>query len=129
MTTGSQPSLKNSNTIEIEKVEVEPEEIPQEETPPEEKVEIPLPLGKKFVEITARTVGEVAYEITKLENARFTDDEIEQLSDIWSPCLPRISPLTLAILGTTVIIGGKVIACINERRTRKEASTGKTAQE
>lgn len=108
------PPSGGSSTIEVEEVEVEPsaepKELPDEE--PLEEGELTedalLEVNRAMVETAAMVVGRTAVLITKIEEMAFDEDETNQLVALWSPILPKLTPLVAAIIGTSIIIGGKV---------------------
>ncbi|MBT9151642.1 MAG: hypothetical protein DDT40_01838 [candidate division WS2 bacterium] len=55
----------------------------------------------------------------------FDDQETTHLIALWAPLLPAFSPLIMAILGTTVIVGGKVGLYASEKRKQKKLETQK----
>jgi hypothetical protein len=65
-------------------------------------------VNKALVEVTAKTIGKLLAIMTKIEEMDFTDDEVEQLSNLWAQFVPPMSPMTTAMIGTGVILTGKL---------------------
>jgi len=61
-----------------------------------------------IIETGVKTLSKAAVMITKIPELEFTEDEIEQLKVLWTPQIPTMSPLTGAIVGTLLIVAGKV---------------------
>ena len=67
------------------------------------------------VEATAKVLGKALVLATKIPEADFTPDEVEALKQLWTPIMPKLSPLTAAIVGTVVIVGGKIAMVMVEK--------------
>lgn len=70
------------------------------------------------IEATAKVLGKALVLATKIPEADFTEDEVEALRKLWVPIMPKLSPLTAAIIGTVVIVGGKVAMVMVEKGKR-----------
>ena len=122
---------KATKPIEIE---TEKKEIPfkEEETgaegekPPEEVSPEILAANKWIIATCVKTIGNTAYKFTNVEEAKFTDDETESLSNAWAPFLPKLPPITQAIVITLVICLPKAGIVYSEMR-RKRATLPETA--
>ena len=101
---GEQPVIQ----VHTEKVSVpppEPEQESQEEKQPHPETE---QVNRMLVEVSAKTIGKLLALITKIEEMDFDESEVEQLAALWSQFIPSMSPLTTAIVGTGVILVGKI---------------------
>lgn len=123
---------KTSGGSEIE-VHTEPVEVPEgePETPPDQPevgTGVPSGVNEALIETIARIVGKTMALVTKIPEMDFDEMEIEQLKVLWSPFVPQFSPKTMAILGTTVIVGGKVGTYIANRPKKPTDQTVESAK-
>jgi hypothetical protein len=58
--------------------------------------------------------------ITKVEESRFDEADIDILTDVWSPFVPSLPPAYLAMLTTFVLYAKKLSIIINAKRTKTE---------
>ncbi len=84
-------------------------------TPSPEVQEVNAVLIEAIATVTGRTLA----LLTSVEEMNFDEQEINQLVKIWTPVLPAISPLAVALLGTTAIVSSKVAIYVTYRK-RKE---------
>lgn len=70
--------------------------------------DLDLALNGIMIETCAKMMGNIAQALTGVGEVNFTEDEIEQLKKLWSPLIPTMSPVAGAIIGTLIIVGGKV---------------------
>ena len=114
--------------IETEKKEIPFKEEPEmeEEKPPKEVSPEILAANKWIIATCVKTIGNTAYKFTGVEEAKFTDDETESLSNAWAPFLPKLPPITQAIIVTLVICLPKAGIVYSEIR-RKRAALPETA--
>jgi len=104
-------TVGGSNEFEVEHKEAE---IPEEGIEPEEEVKEGQPaevvriVNEALVETVCLVVSKVVTAATHIPELAFDEKETEQLKQLWSPLMPAISPTVMAVLGTAIIIGGKV---------------------
>ena len=102
----------NTSTIEIpQATEGEEKEAPPE---PESGAETNL-VSEAMVETIVRILGKTLAMVTKIPEMDFDEHETEQLKTLWSPILPILSPVAMAVIGTVVIAGGKVGTYMSKR--------------
>jgi hypothetical protein len=84
--------------------------------------EVSLQVNGMMVETAAKVIGRITVLLTKIEELDVTPDEVEQLKNLWAPLVPSISPATAAIIGTLLILGGKIAiyASLKNRATSVE---------
>lgn len=78
------------------------------------------------IETGVKTISNIAVLITKIPELEFTDDEIDQLKTLWSSQIPTMSPMTGAIIGTTLIVAVKVAIYM---KYKDRASRDKTVKD
>jgi hypothetical protein len=96
--------------------------------PVKEVSALQLAMNKAMIGTGIMVYNKMIVGITNIPNMAFDDDETEQLCDLWSPFLPEVSPLTNAIIGTVIIVGGKVgVYMVDKRKNKKkEEANGKS---
>ena len=67
------------------------------------------------IEATVSVLGKALVLATKIPEADFTMEEVEALKKLWTPLMPTLSPLSAAIIGTVVIVGGKMALIMVEK--------------
>lgn len=74
----------------------------------------------------------LAYSFTQIEEAKATDSETEVLAAAWGPLMPKLSPVTLAIVATVGILAPKATTVVVKYREKKhglaKSATGPTGQ-
>jgi hypothetical protein len=120
------PTSGGSDGIEIANVPVLIEdnnnvgvEAEQEAQSPEMS-EALAEVNSAIIETGVKTLSKVAVMITKIPELEFTEEEIEQLKVLWTPQIPTMSPLTGAIVGTLLIVAGKVAIYAKYKDRRKD---------
>jgi len=115
--------------VETKPVEAEVAEELVEEPEAEAPSEATQMVNEAVVEVSAKTLGRVLALLTKIPEMDFTEEEVEQLKQLWSPLIPTLSPLAAAIVGTTVILAGKVAVYTSLRKgkTNVEVAAEKQA--
>jgi len=106
---GSSPfNIKNTPiTIpESEPDNQEGEEETEGESTPASEVQ--QQINAAMVETACMVVGNIAKLVTNIDEIAFDEDETNQLVELWSPIMPQLTPVVAAIIGTSIIIGGKV---------------------
>lgn len=127
---GSQSQQNSSGGSNDFKVNEQPADLPPEpeqgeggeqgaQTDPEAMALI----NEAVVETAAKTIGKVAALITKIPEMDFDEAEVEQLKRLWSPIMPGMSPMTAAIIGTSLIVAGKVAIYMAKNKGVKNAET------
>ncbi len=81
------------------------EDVSKEEAAREQ---INLESNAILIETTVKLIGKTAEMLTKMPEMNFDVDEVEQLKVLWASQIPGMSPMTAAIIGTAIIISGKV---------------------
>jgi hypothetical protein len=98
------------------------QEIPKLKT---EVAQMPLQneLVKKMNEILLksgfRSIDEVIVLITKVEESKFNEDDLNVLADVWSPFVPTLPPTYYAMLTTFILYAKKLSIIINAKRISK----------
>ena len=94
------------------KEEFKVEETSAEITTEEEEKETPSEAEEAVNEALIRTaclvISKVTVNVTKIPELAFDEDETNQLASLWKPFIPAMPPVALAVIGTVIIIGGKV---------------------
>ena len=94
------------------KEEFKVEETSAEITAEEEEKETPSEAEEAVNEALIRTaclvISKVTVNVTKIPELAFDEDETNQLASLWKPFIPTVPPVALAVIGTVIIIGGKV---------------------
>ena len=73
-------------------------------------------VNKALVEVATKTIGKLLALMTKIDEMDFTEDEVEQLSNLWAQFVPPMSPMTTALIGTGVILTGKLTIYVALRK-------------
>ena len=114
-----------------EKYEVESQSdeggLPINESVEEEDQSL-LIVNQALIETALKILGKMLILLTKIDEMGFDDDEIEQLTSLWSPVLPAVSPLAGAIIGTSIIVAGKVAIYAQHKKSGKSVTESKTEQ-
>ena len=76
-------------------------------------------VNEALIETLAVVVGKMLVALTKIPDMEFDESEVEQLKNLWSPLMPSLSPKTTAIIGTTIIVGGKVGVYVTHRQPKR----------
>jgi len=94
------------------KEEFKVEETSAEITTEEEEKETPSEAEEAVNEALIRTaclvISKVTVNVTKIPELAFDEDETNQLASLWKPFIPTMPPVALAVIGTVIIIGGKI---------------------
>lgn len=69
--------------------------------------EIDDKISEAMVRAACAGLNSAIVGISGYRELEFTEEEIDQLDELWSPLLPTVSPLVAAIVGTVIIVGGK----------------------
>lgn len=109
--------------VSVEVEEGEEEEVKKGEKEEELSPEVLKAVNEALIETTCMVVGKTVAVITKIPEMAFDENETAQLKELWSPFIPDIPPLALAILGTVVIVGGKVGTYFALRKKQEERKT------
>lgn len=106
--------------IEVEQAEVlEPSDEQEGLNEPETGVEVSPEarlINEAVIGTSAKVIGRVVALITRIPEMDFTEEEVEQLKLLWTPLVPAMSPVVGAIIGTTVIVAGKVAIYASKRK-------------
>lgn len=75
----------------------------------EERVMRPgkMPLHPAVVRLPFSILGRVGTELTAYPGFTFTEQELNDLADLWIACGIEMNPLLQASIGTTAMVGGK----------------------
>jgi len=84
------------------------EAISEEMEEPEEINQALVQVNEAMIEVSAKTIGKFVALLTKIPEMDFTEDELQQLKNLWNPIVPIMSPVVGAIIGTSIIVSGKV---------------------
>jgi len=110
---------ESSEEFKIEEAPVEV--IPgEEEKEPEEPISLEAveAVNEAMIRTVCLVVSKVATSITKIPELAFDEEEINQLVLLWKPLIPSLSPVALAAVGTTIIIGGKTALYFSLRKKK-----------
>ncbi len=113
--TSDDPEIKVDNLF-LEKETLTEKAPEQKQAPSPEVQEVNAVLIESIAVITGKTLA----LLTSVEELNFDEQEINQLVKIWTPVLPAISPLAVALLGTTAIVSAKVAIYVAYRRIIKK---------
>lgn len=90
-------------------------------------------VNEALVETVIRVLGKTLALATKMPEMDFDESETTQLTNLWSPILPSLSPVTMAVVGTVVITGGKLGVYMSKKSStqiqRTEGETKATTTE
>ena len=81
-----------------------------------------------LIETSVKMVSKIVELITKIPEMAFDDGEISQLKLLWSPLLPEINPVLGAIVGTSIIVSGKVAVYATMKGKRRTEPVYKEAE-
>lgn len=84
---------------------------PREELGAEEKVARAgkIPLHPAVIRLPFSIMGRIGNELTGYPGFVFTEQELNDLADLWVQCGVMMNPLLQASIGTTAMVGGKFI--------------------
>ena len=84
---------------------------PREELGVEEKIVRAgkLPLHPAVIRLPFSIMGRIGNELTGYPGFVFTEQELNDLADLWVQCGVMMNPLLQASIGTTAMVGGKFI--------------------
>jgi hypothetical protein len=105
----SEPELESE--AELEEPEISPEAL--------------VAVNEAMIETALKVLNKVLVLLTNIEEIAFDDEEIEQLKALWSPVIPVISPLAGAIVGTSIIVAGKIAIYVQHKRMEKSVTESK----
>jgi len=111
---------------EQEGLEPSAEELDGEDLGAAPSSEAQLQVAKAMVETACMVTGNIAKLVTKIDEMAFDEEETNQLVELWSPLMPQLTPVVAAIIGTSIIIGGKVGVYYSKKKESKggeEAAT------
>lgn len=74
-----------------------------------------------LIEMTCIMVSKLAVALTGFDEIGLDDDEVSQLVELWRPFTPEMSPLAMAVLGTTMIVSSKTFLYLQLRKQHKFA--------
>ncbi len=72
-----------------------------------------------MLSIGVKTIGGLLEMFTQIPEMNFTEEEVNQLVNVWSPFVTDVSPLATAIISTTLILGGKTAILVSAKRQKK----------
>ena len=84
------------------KITTEEEEVKEAPSEAEEAV------NEALIRTACLVINKVTVNITKIPELAFDEDETNQLASLWKPFIPTVPPVALAVIGTVIIIGGKI---------------------
>lgn len=74
-----------------------------------------------LIETLCDILNKVFEMFLDMEEIAFDDDEIKQLSEVWSPIMPEMSPTALAITTTLMILSSKIAIYWSLKRMKKSS--------
>jgi len=106
-------------SFEPDQAQYEPppiEEEPREEEPFGAEARIArqgkVPLHPAAIRFPAAVAGRVSAEVTGFPGLIFTDQELQELGELWTQCGMEASPLVQAMVATTAMIAIKMAALL-----------------
>ena len=66
-----------------------------------------LPLHPAVIRLPFSIAGRVGYELTSYPGFVFTEQELNDLSELWMQCGVMMTPMLQAAIGTTAMLGAK----------------------
>lgn len=114
--------------IEMEMSFVDPKTLPAggggvEAPEGQERREVDERVNSALVKAACAGLNSVIVGMTGYQELEFSEEEVNQLDQLWSPILPTVSPVVAAIIGTVIIVGGKLALY---RKLEKGGSHGAT---
>lgn len=125
----SQPPLAG------EEVGPEPEPVIRGPTPSPEEVATAqlkggkVPLHPAFVRLPLSLTGRAAQGVTGYDGFIFTDQELNDLAELWIQCGVTLSPVMQASVATITVVAIKVIVYTQWRRAGKPRQKGEREEE
>jgi len=83
-----------------------------------------LEVNKAIIETACIATSRILVAVTNIPEIAFDEAEVEQLKNLWSPFVPNIPPVAGAVIGTAVIVGGKVAMYMIKRKEVKKVTVG-----
>jgi len=80
-------------------------------------------VNEALVETVVRVLGKTLALVTKIPEMDFDESETTQLTNLWSPVLPSLTPVMMAVVGTVVITGGKLGVYMSKKSSTKIQKT------
>ena len=115
------------------KEEFKVEETSAEITTEEEEKETPSEAEEAVNEALIRTaclvISKVTVNVTKIPELAFDEDETNQLASLWKPFIPTMPPVALAVIGTVIIVGGKVALYFSLKKKETGTEPSKKVEE
>ena len=108
----------HKETIETFEVEKEEAGIPPEEAPPEVAKPLPPAIARQLIRVGFSALGDLGAAVSGVEDARFNDEELETLADLWQDFVPSLPPIWNAVIGTIIIVGKKATIVAMARKKR-----------
>ena len=115
-----EPEKRELGGFEVKPFQAEPIPPEPEEERLAEEAKIPseaqLAVNEALIRTACLVIGKTAVAVTKFPELAFDEEETNQLVELWKPFLPVIPPIAYAIIGTTIIVGGKVGIYFSKRK-------------
>ena len=89
-------------------------EVPKDQAEP--LFEVTQEVNQALIRSTCLVVSKLLVHFTHVEAMAFDEDETNHLVALWSSLIPAFSPLATALLGTSVIVVGKVGIYVSAKR-------------
>ena len=83
-----------------------------------------IPLHPAVIRLPASILGRVGTELTGYPGFTFTEQELNDLADLWMQCGIEMNPLMQASIGTTAMLGGKSLGYFAWVKSGKPAVIG-----
>jgi len=125
------PKAKPETTGSIKVSETYKEPTKEEEEQPEEQsgglgAEVAKEVSPEaktvndaLVETTVKVIGKTASLLTRIPEMDFDEAEVEQLKALWSPLIPPMSPILMAVMGTAIIVLSKVAIYSTKKKEKQ----------
>ena len=105
MTNGGSDGKESKEEFKVEETSAE---ITTEEEEKETPSEAEEAVNEALIRTACLVISKVTVNVTKIPELAFDEDETNQLASLWKPFIPTMPPVALAVIGTVIIIGGKV---------------------
>lgn len=68
-----------------------------------------IPMHPAVIRLPFSIFGRIGTELTRYPGFVFTEQELNDLAELWVQCGVEMSPIMQASIGTTAMVGGKVL--------------------
>ncbi len=79
-----------------------------------------MPLHPAVVKLPLRVEGEALAQLTGFDGWRWSEEELNDLADLWVQCGIYMSPVAQAMIATVAALGAKGMAYVTWKRTARQ---------